>query len=123
MCGSVVGCCTVQSEGLRPMMCSRTRAGFTLNIIDTPGLIEGGYINEQAVDIIKRYEHFSMLSHIHTCLKAMQFVTDFIACNIGIYVTLALTKDCHSGPSLRKNCLILSGCFSWTYSGFSTVFG
>ncbi|VAH88650.1 unnamed protein product [Triticum turgidum subsp. durum] len=44
-----------QSEGLRPMMCSRTRAGFTLNIIDTPGLIEGGYINEQAVEIIKRY--------------------------------------------------------------------
>ncbi|KAI4993590.1 hypothetical protein ZWY2020_007903 [Hordeum vulgare] len=44
-----------QSEGLRPMMCSRTRAGFTLNIIDTPGLIEGGYINEQAVEIIKRF--------------------------------------------------------------------
>ncbi|AQL08160.1 Translocase of chloroplast 34, chloroplastic [Zea mays] len=44
-----------QSEGLRPMMWSRTRAGFTLNIIDTPGLIEGGYINEQAVDIIKRF--------------------------------------------------------------------
>ena len=60
MCGSVVGCCTVQSEGLRPMMCSRSRAGFTLNIIDTPGLIEGGYINEQAVDIVKRYAHFSI---------------------------------------------------------------
>ena len=75
MCGSVVGCCTMQSEGLRPMMCSRSRAGFTLNIIDTPGLIEGGYINEQAVDIIKRYAHFSMLSHIHTFLKVMQFVT------------------------------------------------
>nr|CAB3496530.1 unnamed protein product [Digitaria exilis] len=44
-----------QSEGLRPTMCSRTRAGFTLNIIDTPGLIEGGYINEQAVEIIKRF--------------------------------------------------------------------
>ncbi|KAF3332421.1 translocase of chloroplast 34 [Carex littledalei] len=44
-----------QSEGLRPMMCSRTRAGFTLNIIDTPGIVEGGYINEQALDIIKRF--------------------------------------------------------------------
>ncbi|CAN6284992.1 unnamed protein product [Urochloa humidicola] len=44
-----------QSEGLRPLLCSRTRAGFTLNIIDTPGLIEGGYINEQAVEIIKRF--------------------------------------------------------------------
>lgn len=82
----------MQSEGLRPMMCSRTRAGFTLNIIDTPGLIEGGYINEQAVDIIKRYGHFSMLSHIHTCLKVMQFVTDFIACNVGLYVALCPNK-------------------------------
>jgi hypothetical protein len=44
-------------------MCSRTRSGFTLNIIDTPGLIEGGYINEQAVEIIKRYAHFSMLCY------------------------------------------------------------
>ncbi|XP_008775669.2 translocase of chloroplast 34, chloroplastic-like [Phoenix dactylifera] len=44
-----------QSEGLRPLMCSRTRAGFTLNIIDTPGLVEGGYVNEQALEIIKRF--------------------------------------------------------------------
>lgn len=44
-----------QSEGLRPMMFSRTSAGFTLNIIDTPGLVEGGYVNEHAVDFIKRF--------------------------------------------------------------------
>ncbi|XP_008812711.2 translocase of chloroplast 34, chloroplastic-like [Phoenix dactylifera] len=44
-----------QSEGLRPMMCSRTRAGLTLNIIDTPGLVEGGYVNEQTLEIIKRF--------------------------------------------------------------------
>lgn len=37
------------------MMCSRMRAGFTLNIIDTPGLVEGGYVNEQALEIIKRF--------------------------------------------------------------------
>lgn len=36
-------------------MVSRTRAGFTLNIIDTPGLIEGGYINDVALDNIKRF--------------------------------------------------------------------
>ena len=35
-------------------MCSRTRAGFTLNVIDTPGIVEGGYVNEQALEIIKR---------------------------------------------------------------------
>ncbi|KAK9986808.1 hypothetical protein SO802_031759 [Lithocarpus litseifolius] len=44
-----------QSEGPRPVMVSRSRAGFTLNIIDTPGLIEGGYVNDQALDIIKRF--------------------------------------------------------------------
>ncbi|XP_034672608.1 translocase of chloroplast 34, chloroplastic-like isoform X2 [Vitis riparia] len=44
-----------QSEGPRPVMVSRTRAGFTLNIIDTPGLVEGGYVNDQALEIIKRF--------------------------------------------------------------------
>ncbi|KAK6920355.1 AIG1-type guanine nucleotide-binding (G) domain, partial [Dillenia turbinata] len=44
-----------QSEGLRPVMVSRSRAGFTLNIIDTPGLLEGGYVNDQALEIIKRF--------------------------------------------------------------------
>lgn len=37
------------------MMISRARAGFTLNIIDTPGLIEGGYINDMALNNIKRF--------------------------------------------------------------------
>jgi len=31
---------TFQSEGLRPTLVSRSRSGFTFNIIDTPGLIE-----------------------------------------------------------------------------------
>ncbi|KAK1304604.1 Translocase of chloroplast 34 [Acorus calamus] len=44
-----------QSEGLRPVLYSRSRAGFTLNIIDTPGIIEGGYVNENAVEVIKRF--------------------------------------------------------------------
>ncbi|KAI3699507.1 hypothetical protein L2E82_43876 [Cichorium intybus] len=44
-----------QSEALRPSMVSRERSGFTLNIIDTPGIVEGGYINDQALDIIKRF--------------------------------------------------------------------
>ncbi|GKV46091.1 hypothetical protein SLEP1_g53103 [Rubroshorea leprosula] len=29
--------------------------GFTLNVIDTPGLVEGGYINTHALEIIKWY--------------------------------------------------------------------
>ncbi|XP_065039221.1 translocase of chloroplast 34, chloroplastic-like isoform X1 [Musa acuminata AAA Group] len=44
-----------QSEGLRPAMCSHTRAGFTLNIIDTPGFVEDGYVNEQSLEILKRF--------------------------------------------------------------------
>ncbi|OAY62036.1 translocase of chloroplast 33, chloroplastic isoform X2 [Manihot esculenta] len=43
------------SEVSRPVMVSRTRAGFTLNIIDTPGLVEGGYVSYQALDLIKRF--------------------------------------------------------------------
>ncbi|KAF9610868.1 hypothetical protein IFM89_025330, partial [Coptis chinensis] len=45
--------CSRLSEVPRPVMVSRSRSGFTLNIIDTPGLIEGGYVNEQALDTIK----------------------------------------------------------------------
>ncbi|KAL4194232.1 hypothetical protein AMTRI_Chr05g67580 [Amborella trichopoda] len=44
-----------QSEAMRPIICSRARAGFTLNIIDTPGLVEGGFVNEHALEIIKRF--------------------------------------------------------------------
>lgn len=44
-----------QSETLRPLQCARSRAGFTLNIIDTPGLVEGGAINDQALDIVRRF--------------------------------------------------------------------
>ncbi|KAK6918628.1 AIG1-type guanine nucleotide-binding (G) domain [Dillenia turbinata] len=51
----VVAVSAFQSEGSRPVMVSRSRAGFTLNIIDTPGLVEGGYVNDQAVEIIKRF--------------------------------------------------------------------
>ncbi|TYK11416.1 translocase of chloroplast 34-like [Cucumis melo var. makuwa] len=51
----VVSVSPFQSEVPRPVMVSRSRAGFTLNIIDTPGIIEGGYINDQALEIIKRF--------------------------------------------------------------------
>eukprot|EP00253_Pinus_taeda_P001577 PITA_01577 len=44
-----------QSEAMRPLICSRSRAGFTLNLIDTPGLIEGGFVNDHALDLIKRF--------------------------------------------------------------------
>ncbi|KAJ9187978.1 hypothetical protein P3X46_003385 [Hevea brasiliensis] len=51
----VVNVNSFSSEVSRPVMVSRTRAGFTLNIIDTPGLVEGGYVNYQALELIKRF--------------------------------------------------------------------
>lgn len=44
-----------QTETLRPLQCSRSRAGFTLNIIDTPGLVEGGGVNDQALEVVRRW--------------------------------------------------------------------
>ena len=43
----------LKPEGLRPVMVSRTMGGFTINIIDTPGLVEAGYVNHQALELIK----------------------------------------------------------------------
>ncbi|XP_065859968.1 translocase of chloroplast 33, chloroplastic [Euphorbia lathyris] len=51
----VVNVNSFSSEVSRPVMVSRTRAGFTLNIIDTPGLVEGGYVSYQALELIKRF--------------------------------------------------------------------
>lgn len=51
----VVTISAFQSETPRPVMVSRSRSGFTLNIIDTPGLIEGGYVNDQVLDTIKSF--------------------------------------------------------------------
>ncbi|KAL6526910.1 Translocase of chloroplast [Orobanche gracilis] len=49
----VVTVSAFQSETPRPVMVSRSRSGFTLNIIDTPGLVEGGYVSDQVLEIIK----------------------------------------------------------------------
>lgn len=37
-------------------MVSRSKGGFTLNIIDTPGLVEAGYVSYQALELIKGLE-------------------------------------------------------------------
>lgn len=51
----VVTISSFQSETPRPVMVSRSRAGFTLNIIDTPGLVEGAYVSDQVLETIKRF--------------------------------------------------------------------
>eukprot|EP00899_Mesostigma_viride_P001415 jgi/Mesvir1/11274/Mv01071-RA.1 len=44
-----------QADTNRPMMVSRRAAGFTLNIIDTPGLLEGDTVNENAIREIRQF--------------------------------------------------------------------
>ncbi|KAG0553829.1 hypothetical protein KC19_12G042200 [Ceratodon purpureus] len=44
-----------QSETLRPCLYSRSKDGFTINIIDTPGLTGAGGVDEEALAIIRRY--------------------------------------------------------------------
>ncbi|KAL3834717.1 hypothetical protein ACJIZ3_009453 [Penstemon smallii] len=51
----VVTVSAFQSETPRPVMVSRSRSGFTLNIIDTPGLVEGGYVSDQVLETIKSF--------------------------------------------------------------------
>eukprot|EP00850_Spirogloea_muscicola_P021810 SM000262S09889 [mRNA] locus=s262:14082:16371:- [translate_table: standard] len=40
---------------MRPVMCSRTKSGFTLSVVDTPGLVEAGSVNDQSLDLIRRF--------------------------------------------------------------------
>ncbi|XP_073016794.1 translocase of chloroplast 34-like [Primulina eburnea] len=51
----VVTVSAFQSETPRPVVVSRSRSGFTLNIIDTPGLVEGGYVSDQVLETIKSF--------------------------------------------------------------------
>ncbi|XP_039124788.1 translocase of chloroplast 34-like isoform X2 [Dioscorea cayenensis subsp. rotundata] len=44
-----------QEEGSTPLMFSRSRGGFTLNIIDTPGLVSDGQVNKQTLSSIRRF--------------------------------------------------------------------
>lgn len=37
------------------MMVGRTAVGFTLNIIDTPGLLDGDYVNQRALSQVAQY--------------------------------------------------------------------
>lgn len=89
----------LQSEGPRPVMVSRSKEGFTFNIIDTPGIVEGGYVNDQALDLIKKYvssSHFLKVSNFQ--------LFDVICDTFYLY-----------GFVFIGNLCILSPClFSWT---------
>lgn len=82
-----------QSEALRPMMCSRSRAGFTLNIIDTPGLVEGGFVNEHALEIIKRF----LLNKTIDVLLYVDRLDSYRVDNLDRHVISAITRSFSKG--------------------------
>lgn len=62
-------------------MVSRSKGGFTLNIIDTPGLVEAGYVNYQALELIKG----SVLEcdvRIFACYMVLDLIVNF--CIVGL---------------------------------------
>lgn len=42
-----------QPESLRVLLAGRTAAGFTLNLLDTPGLLEGGFVSARGLASVK----------------------------------------------------------------------
>ncbi|KAG5558200.1 hypothetical protein RHGRI_008206 [Rhododendron griersonianum] len=85
-----------QSEGPRPMIVSRSRAGFTLNIIDTPGIVEGGYVNDQALELIKRF-----VSSMHV-LKVINFQLFDDICDIHFDCTLDIESRILAAKNINQ---------------------
>ena len=76
-------------------MVSRSRTGFTINIIDTPGLIEGGYINDQALEIIKQYVTFqiSLIFNIfESCFWIIFLILSFHWSDLGVLVVVCVVS-------------------------------
>lgn len=92
---------TFQSEGPRPVMVSRSRAGFTLNIVDTPGLIEGGYVNYHAIQLIKRY----LLNKTIDVLLYVDRLDVYRVDNLDKQITRAITDN--FGDQIWKRALIV----------------
>ncbi|EFJ18020.1 hypothetical protein SELMODRAFT_178526 [Selaginella moellendorffii] len=90
-----------QSETLRPLFVSRSRAGFTLNIIDTPGLIEGGWVNDQALEIIKRF----LMDKTIDVVLYVDRLDGYRVDSLDKQVIRAITRS--FGPQIWKLCLLV----------------
>ena len=44
-----------QADTTKPTMVGRSASGFTLNVIDTPGLLDGDYVNQRALNSIAKF--------------------------------------------------------------------
>ncbi|GAU33311.1 hypothetical protein TSUD_165760, partial [Trifolium subterraneum] len=90
-----------QSEGLSPVMVSRSRTGFILNLIDTPGLIEEGYINNQTMEIIKNF----LLNKTIDILLYVDRIDTYRVDNLDKMVIRAITDS--FGKEIWKRALIV----------------
>ncbi|KAK4272394.1 hypothetical protein QN277_020959 [Acacia crassicarpa] len=117
----VVSISPFQSEGPRPVMVSRSRAGFTLNIIDTPGLIEGGYINVIALDIIKSF----LLNKTIDVLLYVDRLDAYRVDNLDKLVSKAVTDSFGKGIWKKAIIALTHGQFSppdeLPYDEFSSI--
>ncbi|XP_071732716.1 translocase of chloroplast 34-like [Rutidosis leptorrhynchoides] len=78
-----------QSDVPRPVMVSRERSGFTLNIIDTPGIVEGGYVNDQALQLIKRF----LLNKTIDVLLYVDRLDSYRVDNLDMQIVKAITES------------------------------
>ncbi|KAL2526932.1 Translocase of chloroplast 34 [Abeliophyllum distichum] len=103
----VVAVSAFQSETPRPMMVSRTRSGFTLNIIDTPGLIEGGYVSDQILETIKSFLGRFLLNKTIDVLLYVDRLDAYRVDNLDKQVVKAIT-DSFGKEIWRKGVVVLT---------------
>ncbi|PIN20476.1 Small monomeric GTPase [Handroanthus impetiginosus] len=89
----VVTVSAFQSETPRPVMVSRSRSGFTLNIIDTPGLVEGGYINDQVLETIKSFLGRFLLNKTIDVLLYVDRLDSYRVDNLDTQIVKAITDN------------------------------
>eukprot|EP00249_Psilotum_nudum_P032181 c47398_g1_i1 orf=239-1213(-) len=90
-----------QSEPMRPLLCSRSRAGFTLNIVDTPGLAEGLFVNDHALDTIKRF----LLNRTIDCMIYVDRLDGYRVDNLDKQIMRAISQS--FGPQIWRVGLIV----------------
>lgn len=92
-----------QSDVPRPVMVSRERSGFILNIIDTPGIVEGGYVNDQALNLIKRF----LLNKTIDVLLYVDRLDSYRVDNLDKQIVKAIT-ECFGKEIWRKGIVVLT---------------
>ncbi|GAA0144044.1 hypothetical protein Leryth_009748 [Lithospermum erythrorhizon] len=96
-----------QSETPRPVMVSRFRSGFTLNIIDTPGIVEAGYVNDQAIAIIKSFLKANLLNKTIDVLLYVDRLDQYRVDNLDRQVVRAIT-DSFGKEIWRRGLIVLT---------------